>query len=534
MTALAAPGGLTFDPTSPDLTRSDWLKIYLGFAGMALGQFMAMLDMQIVASSLSQIQAGVGANADEIAWVQTIYILAEVLIIPLTAYLSKLWGTRPFFLAACAFFMIASMLTGLSATIEMMIFTRALQGLAAGAMMPMVFATSMSVFPPEKRVAAMVYTSLIITLAPTIGPTLGGHLTEALSWRWLFFINVPAGAVCLFLVGRYGGFDRGDPALAKGIDWWGAGLMSVCLLSIQYVVEEGNKKGWFADDVILWLTVAGVITGVAFIWRQLTYRQPIVSLKPFGDLNFVVGMVMGVISGMSLFGAVFILPLYLGQVLRYSAAETGTTMLVGGLTMMLAAPLAARLARYIEPRVAMVSGFTISAWALALGVRITDRWGFWEFAFMQVVRSLGTMIAMTGTQQISIATLPVSMMKDASSLITLVRNIGGAFGLAILSSIITHQTAAHYNDLAARMGASNPVSVDFMEGMAAMMAQSESFDPGGAGRKAFSFMLHREALVLAFADAFAFLAVGCLFAAAVVFFARPAKTPPPAQLSGGH
>lgn len=533
MTAIDARG-MDFDPTSPTLTRADWVKVFLGFGGMVFGQFMAFLDMQIVASSLSQIQAGVGASTDEIAWVQTIYLLAEVLIIPLTAYLSKMWGTRPFFLGACVAFMITSVATGLSTSIEMMIFTRALQGLAAGAMIPMVFATAMSIFPVEHRVTANVVTSLITTLAPTIGPTLGGHMTEALGWRWLFFINVPAGAVVLFLVGRYGGFDRGDPRLARGIDWWGVGLMTVCLLTMQYVLEEGAKEGWFRDDAILWLSVASAITGVAFIWRQLTYWQPIVSLRPFRDRNFTIGMIMGAVSGMSLYGAVFILPLYLAQILHYSPAQVGTTMLVGGLTMMLSAPIAGRLARLTDPRVAMVVGYSITAYGLYMGARVNQDWGFWEFAVMQVIRSAGTMIAMTASQQVAIATLPVALMKDASGLLTLIRNIGGAFGLAILSTIISHQTAVHYADLTARMGASNPVSVDFMAAMGTIMEQSESIDPGGAGRKAFAGMLHRQAAMQAFGDGFVFLAAGCVVAAVAVLFAKPAAAPPPTVFEAAH
>jgi len=514
-------------------TRDEWVKIFLGFAGMVLGQFMAILDIQIVTSSLAQIQAGVGASADEIAWVQTIYLLAEVVIIPLTAYLSKLWGTRPFFLAACAAFMATSVATGLTTTIEAMIVTRALQGLAAGAMIPAVFATAMTIFPVERRVTANVVTGLIITLAPTVGPTLGGHLTEWLTWRWLFFINVPAGAVVLFLVGRYGGFDKGDPRLAKGIDWPGLAMMTVFLLSMQYVIEEGSKDGWFKDDLILWLSVLAAISGVAFIWRQLTYRQPIVSLVPFKDRNFTIGVMMTFVSGMSLFGATFILPLYFAQILHYSSGQVGTTMLVSGLTMFLSAPIAGRLARHAEPRVAMFAGFAVAAYGIGMGVRATESWGFWEFAVLQVVRSAGTMIAMTGSQQITISTIPVSLMKEASGLMNLIRNIGGAVGLAIMTSVLTYQSAVHYADLTARVNSGNAASLDLMDGLGAMMAQSASLDPEGAGRKAFAGLLHQKALMLSFGDAFMFMAFGCVFAALLVVFVKPLKARP-AQMAGGH
>ncbi len=512
----------------------DWPKIFLGFGGMVAGQFMAMLDIQIVASSLSQIQAGIGASADEIGWVQTIYLLTEVLIMPLTAYLTKLYGTRRFYVVATIVFILASIATGLSTTTEMMIVTRAVQGLAAGAMIPPVFATAMSVFPPERRMTANIGMGVIITLAPTLGPTLGGHLTEALGWRWLFFINVPIGVIVVFLVGRYGGFDKPDPSLAKGLDWWGVGLMSVFLLSMQYVFEEGAGHAWFQNGTILWLTVLSVITGVSFIWRQLTYYRPIVSLKPFTDRNFALGSVMSLISGLSLFGGTFIIPLFLGNVLRYNSAEVGNTMLVSGLVMLGCMPITSRIANLINPRVALVLGFGVSAWGVALGAHISQNWGFWDFAALQAVRAIGQMLTMIGSQQLVMSTLPISMMKDASAIVSLIRNVGGAIGVAMLTTVIGHQAAVHYTELAAGVNAGNATSVGMLAGLTDMMSASGAADPASAAQKAFSMLIRREALVLSYADAFYVLALSCLVAGALAVFARPSPTNAPPPASAGH
>jgi DHA2 family multidrug resistance protein len=505
----------------------------LGFGGMVVGQFMAMLDIQIVASSLTQIQSGIGATADEISWVQTIYLLAEVVIMPLTAYLTKMWGTRTFYVVAVIGFVITSVGTGLSSSVAMMIVFRALQGLFAGAMIPPIFATAMTVFPPERRLTANIVVGLIVTLAPTIGPTLGGHLTEALNWRWLFFINVPVGILVVFLVSRYANFDKADPRLAKGIDWTGLVLMTVFLLSMQYVLEEGAGDSWFQDDIILWLTVLAGLTGVAFIWRQLTYRQPIVSLKPFGDRNFTLGILMTFVTGVSLFGGTFLLPVFLGQVRGFSSAEVGTTMLVSGLAMFLSAPVAGRVVRMMDPRVAMFLGFSLAAWAIGLGTRVTDQWGFSEFMVLQAARGLGTMVAMIASQQMSIATLPVSLMKDASGLINLIRNVAGAIGLAMLTTILGHQGAVHYADIAAAVSTANPTSQDMLAGLTGMMTESGMADPDGGARKAFSMMLHRQASVLAFGDAFWFLSLGCWLAVVMALFVKPAKAPPVA-VEGAH
>jgi DHA2 family multidrug resistance protein len=512
----------------------DWLKVYLGFAGMIVGQFMAVLDIQIVASSLSQIQAGIGASADEISWVQTIYLLAEVIIIPLTAYLTKMWGTRVCYVVAAAAFVVTSIMTGLSTSIEAMIVTRALQGLAAGAMIPAVFATAMTVFPPEKRVMSGVLVGMIVTLAPTIGPTLGGFITDTLSWRWLFFINVPAGALVIFLVGRYGGFDKGDPALAKGIDWFGLATMTLFLLTMQYVLEEGAGDSWFKDGTILWLTVTAVVSGTVFVWRQLTYKQPIVSLAPFVNRNFTLGIAMSFAAGISMFGGTFLIPLYLAQVLRYSAWDVGVTLLVSGLTMFFSAPIAGRLVRMMDLRISMIGGFLLAGWGMLLGAQVNVNWSFNEFALMQATRGFGIMMAMIASQQLTVSTLPVHMMKDASGLVNLIRNVGGAMGLAMLTTVLGVETARHYSELAAAVPTGG-YGQDMLEGLTALMQERQVSDPEGAARKAMGMMLRRDAAVLGYADAFVFLSFGSFAAGALaIFTGRVRLDDAQAPKPGGH
>ncbi|HEX6859410.1 MAG TPA: DHA2 family efflux MFS transporter permease subunit [Caulobacteraceae bacterium] len=525
---IAAP------PHAPGHGDVDWGKLFLGFGGMVIGQFMAILDIQIVAASLSQIQAGVGASADEISWVQTIYLLAEVVIMPLTAYLTRLFGTRSTFVACCAGFIVSSVATGFSTSIEVMILLRAVQGLAAGAMIPAVFATAFTAFPPERRITANVIVGLIVTLAPTIGPTLGGHITEALSWRWLFFINVPPGLLAIFLVSRWGAFDKGDPSLAKGVDWIGVFTLAVSLLSIQYVLEEGAGERWFQSGLILWLAVIGVLSGIAFVWRQLTYRQPLLNLEPFRDRNFTLGMVMTFVSGLSLFGGTFLLPLYLAQILHYSAAEVGTTMLVSGLTMFMTGPLAGRLVRQMDPRLPMFLGFALAAYGIGLGARVNEDWGFWNFAWLQALRGVGTMIAMIASQTLTVSTIPPRLMKDASALVNVTRNVGGAVGLALITTILGYQAAVHYNDLASAMSIDNQTASGMLQGFSHMMTSPGVIDPAAAGRKALGGFLHQKALMLAFGDAFFWLAAGCAVAAVLGLLGKPGKMTAFGGGGGGH
>jgi DHA2 family multidrug resistance protein len=521
-------------PPATGEAQVNWTVLLLGFAGMVIGQFMAILDIQIVASSLPQIQAGVGASADEISWIQTAYLIPEVVMIPLSGYLSRLWGTQRVFLLSCSGFILMSVAVGLSGSVEQMIFFRAVQGFVGGAMIPTVFAVAFTAFPPAQRVTASVIMGLIVTLAPTVGPTLGGHLTEQLSWRWLFFINVPPGMLVLFLVSRYANFDKGDPSLAKGFDWWGLALMATFLMSLQFVLEEGAKNDWFADDEILLLTVVTLVTGPIFIWRTLTYYNPIVELRAFANRNFFVGVVMTFTVGLALFGGTFLLPLFLGRVRGYSAAEVGTTMVVSGLAMFATGPFAGRLVRLVDPRVLMFGGFMMCAWGMWDAHAVTDQWGFWEFAGVQALRGVGVMIAMIASQQVTMSTLPPHMVKNASGLVNLFRNVGGAVGLALLNTSLTTNTALHMSELTQNIQNTNLG----MQGMLAGMQErfAGSINPEGAAMKALYGMLQKQATTLAFGDAFAMLAIGCAFAAFVTLLAKPVKQQPgaPPVASDAH
>ena len=535
MTAVAPPAGgaATTDAVGapPAQPAINWTALILGFAGMVIGQFMAILDIQIVASSLPQIQSGVGASADQISWIQTAYLIPEVVMIPLSGYLSRLWGTQKVFLMSCAGFVIMSVAVGLSTSVEVMIVFRAIQGFVGGAMIPTVFAVAFTAFPPSKRVTASVFIGLIVTLAPTIGPTLGGHLTEALSWHWLFFINVPFGLLSFFLVWRWGNFDKGDPSLSKGFDWWGLGLMATFLMSLQFVLEEGSKNDWFADDLILLLATVAAITGPAFVWRSLAYWNPVVELRAFNNRNFLVGIVMTFIVGAALFGGSFLLPLFLSRVRDYSPAEVGTTLVVSGLAMFMTAPIAGRLVRILDLRIMMFGGFVMASWGMWDAHAVTTDWGFWEFAGIQALRGSGIMMAMLAAQQVTMSTMPVHMVKNASGLVNLFRNVGGAFGLAFLNTSLTTNTAAHMGEMTSAI----PVSDTRMQDMLAAMAErmSGSIDPDGAALKAVYGMLNRQATTLAFGDAFAILAVGCAFAAVVTLFAQPVK-PGSAPVTDAH
>jgi DHA2 family multidrug resistance protein len=494
-----------------------------GFGGMVIGQFLAYLDIQIVNASLGQIQAGVSASSDEISWVQSAYLIAEVVMIPLSSYLARWWGTQRLFMISCAGFTLMSALTGLATDIDTMIITRALQGFIGGAMIPTVFAVAFSAFPPERRLLSSVIMSTVISMAPTIGPTLGGHLTEWLSWRWLFFINIPLGLLVLFLVGRFGDFDQPDPRLARNFDWTALVCMAAFLMCGQYVLEEGTKEQWFQSDVILGLTLVSLGSGCVFIWRALASSNPIVQLQAFGDRNFRVGCFLTFISGIGLFGSTYLLPLFLGRVRGDSPSQIGVTMVVSGMVMFIMGPISTRLAQIVPPRPQIIAGFLIAAAGMWVSRGVTSDWSFNEYLVLQITRSGGLALAMFTTQNITMGTLAPDMVKSAGALVNLSRNVGGAFALAILTSLLGHQTAQHMGDLSSSFTVMQSAGSDMLQGLSEHMQDFGVAQPDEAARKMMSGMLRRKALVMAFSDCYTLLCLGFILAALASLAAKPTR-----------
>lgn len=507
----------------PELSKAQLTGLMLGFAGMVLGQFMAFLDIQIVNSSLSQIQAGVSASSDEISWVQSAYLISEVVMIPLSSYLARWWGTQRLFMVSCAGFMVMSVLTGLSNSIDTMIATRALQGFIGGAMIPTVFSVAFSAFPPRHRMTTSMIISTVVSLAPTIGPTLGGFLTDQLSWRWLFFINVPIGFVVLFLVGRYGNLDKPNPALAHNFDWLGLIAMAAFLMAGQFVLEEGTREGWYHSDLILGLTTLSVLGGIIFIWRSLAGPNPIVELQAFADGNFRIGCFLSLIAGMGLFGSTYLLPLFLARVRGDSATEIGMTMAVSGAVMFLMGPIATQLSRFITPRTQVIIGFLIAAAGMWISRDVTKDWGFYEFLTLQLTRSVGLALALFTAQNITMGTLRPELMKSAGSLVNLSRNVGGAFGLAVLTTVLAVSRSQHVSDLSARVSVARPIGQDMIMGLSQRLDEMGVANAMTAAEKMMSQMLYREALVLAFSDCYLVLTVAFLAAAAAALMAKPTR-----------
>src|SRR5882724_9390867 len=503
----------------------------IAFLAMCFGMFMAFLDIQIVSASLAEIQAGLSASADEIPWVQTSYLIAEVIAIPLSGFLSRALGTRALFAISAAGFTAASVMCGLSTSIGEIIVWRAIQGFIGGGMIPTVFATAYTIFPRSRQSVITPLIGLVATLGPTIGPTVGGYLTDTLSWHWLFFINIGPGIVVTIMAFMLIDFDKPDLRLFEHFDWWGLIFMAGFLGALEYVLEEGPRNDWFGDSTVLACAWISGLSAVAFFARALMAREPIVDLGAFANRNFALGSLFSFVLGIGLYGLTYLYPVYLAQIRGYNALMIGETMFVSGLAMFATAPIAGRLMTRVDPRLMLMAGFLFFAIGTWWMTWMTKDWDFWELFWPQIFRGIGLMIAFIPINNISLATLPPERVKNASGLYNLTRNLGGAVGLAGLTTILNDRTDLHLARLHEAVTWSRPGVLETLDALTTRF-QSYGSDAKAMALKQLALLTHQQGVVMAFADVFFLLTL--LFvglAALAVVMKKPVQAAP---AGGGH
>jgi DHA2 family multidrug resistance protein len=512
-------------PQSAEADRIEPRRL-IAFLCMVFGMFMAILDIQIVSASLTEIQAGLAASANEITWVQTAYLIAEVIMIPLSGYLSRALGTRVLFAISAGGFTFASLMCGLSTNITDMIVWRVIQGFIGGGMIPTVFATAYIIFPKSRMGLVAPMIGLVATLAPTIGPTVGGYLTDALSWHWLFFINIVPGIAVTVAAIVLIDFDEPDWSLFRNFDWVGLLSMAGFLGALEYVLEEGPRNDWFGDDSVLLLAWVSGLSAIIFFARVLTARQPIVDLRSFTDRNFGLGSLFSFVVGIGLYGLTYLYPVYLGQIRGYNALMIGETMFVSGVAMFLTAPVAGRLMGKLDPRLMMIFGFLSFAAGTFWMTYLTKDWDFWELFWPQVFRGVGLMMAMIPVNNIALGTLAPERVKNASGLFNLTRNLGGAVGLAALTTVLNDRTDLHLARLHEQVTWSRQPALEMLNNLTQRFASFGS-DAQAMALKQLNLITHQQGVVMAFSDVFlllTFLFVGLAVLSLVV--KRPVQAPP--------
>jgi DHA2 family multidrug resistance protein len=515
-------------------STTSWLKSLLPFLVICFGGFMALLDIQIVASSLQYIGGGLSAAQDEISWVQTAYLIAEIIVIPLSGWLTRVFSTRWLFTASAVGFTITSMLCGLAWDIHSMIVFRALQGALGASMVPTMFTSSFHYFQGPRRVYSAAVVGTIASTAPTLGPIIGGWITDTLDWHWLFYVNVLPGLAVAILIPLLVDIDKPDLRILKEADYLGIVLMAISLGTLEYVLEEGTRWNWFDDSTIKICAYTAGITGVLFVMRSLTFAHPVMDLRALANRNFSVGCVLSFITGIGIFSTIYLTPLFLGYVRGFSAWQIGLAIFSTGVAQIVGTPLYIVLARWIDTRWLMMVGlasFGLSMWSFSF---ITHDWGADQLFVPQFLRGLPQVFAVAPAVNLGLGALPPERLKYASGLFNMMRNLGGAVGIAVCSAILNQRTNFHFLAIASNLTPANGAMARLVDHMTARYgAVPGSLQAGHvAAVKQLWELAYREASTLAYADAFRAIMIAFVVATLLVPVLR--NVAPKAAPSDAH
>ena len=537
----------TFDPPAPTaagkaapaappapsekVTARTWIAIAAGM----LGAFMAVLDIQITNSSLKDILGSLSATQEEGSWIATAYLVAEIVVIPMTGLFTRVFGTRNYMIGTTALFLLFSTLCGFAWNLESMIIFRMMQGFTGGALIPMAFTLVMTQLPPSKRATGMAIFGLTATLAPSMGPTLGGYLSELYGWPSIFYLNWVPG---LLLIGgiAYGlQKEKFQPSLLSGADWSGIFFMAVGLGSLTIFLEEGNSKDWFDSSFIITFAALAIFGLLGWVVNSALKKQPFVNLALYGQRNFAAATALSMAMGMGLYGSSFLLPLYLGQIPGYSPMQIGEVIMWSGLPQLFIMPFVAKLSSKVDNRILCTFGLLLFGGSCLMNSYMDATTGYDQLLLSQIVRALGQPFVMLTLSNFAMNGIQPRDMPSASSLINMTRNLGGSIGIALLATALTSREHFHSQ----RIGESVTGFAAATQERLSVLTQSfvgQGFDSTTASNmalKAIDGIVRRESFVMAYNDGF-FLVAMVLFACiGVLWFSDKVKAPSGGG-GGGH
>ncbi len=495
---------------------------------MCVGFFIALLDIQIVASSLQDIGSGLAASPDELSWVQTSYLIAEIIVIPLSGWLSRVMSTRWLFAISASGFTLASLACGWAWNIESMIVFRALQGFLGGSMIPTVFTAAFAFFRGPRVVVAAAIVGALSALAPTLGPTVGGWITDHYSWHWLFFVNLVPGVFVAIVVPMQVKIDRPDWSLIRGADYLGMALLAVFLGCLEYTLEEGPRWNWLEDDAIRATAWIAAVGGVAFVWRSLAFKNPVVDLRALRSRTFALGCFFSFVTGIGIFATIYLTPLFLARVRGFSASEIGMTVLATGLFQVLSIPIYTFFARRFDLRWLMMFGLVLFALSMWNFTPITHDWGWRELLAPQALRGFAQQFAVAPTVTLTLGSLAPERLKLASGLFNLMRNLGGAIGIAVCGTILNDRGNLHFQRIAEQLTSSNAAMLELLERTRATYTSAFAGNVSqadAASLKQLWSLAWREAQTQTYSDAFFLIMLAFIAAAALVPLMRKASAP---------
>jgi DHA2 family multidrug resistance protein len=489
------------------------LSMWLGFGAMCAGMFRAILDVQVVAASLTNIGAALGMHASDLGWIQTGYLMAEVISIPLTGFLTRALSLRWMFALATLGFTLASLGCALCDTATALVTVRTIQGFFGGMLIPAVFTSVFVMIPEKHRVLATTLAGVCAVVAPTIGPVIGGYLTQIYSWHWIFLVNgVPGLVVCVMVAGFVRG-DAADFSTLRRLDYQTVIFASIFLAGLELLLNEAPGRDWRGGYVFTLLVVCVVSAGLG-AWRALRHASPFIDLRRFRNLPFSIGCGLSFVFGVGLYGSVYILSLFLGLVRGHSPLEIGEFMMVSGAAQLLMSPVAAMLETRCDPRLLTAFGFGLFGLGLLANGFTTSATDFGGLFWPQVLRGAAVMLCLLPATRLALDVWPADDVADASGLFNLLRNLGGAIGIALIDTVARQRTPEHIAHFIARLQAGDPAAARSV-GLPVALFHHQAMGPVSETTKAMiAPLVRRAALAQSFNEAW--LLIAALFAASLL------------------
>jgi MFS transporter, DHA2 family, multidrug resistance protein len=507
------------------------LKTWLAVVGANLGAFMAILNIQIVNASLANVQGGIGAGIDDGGWISTSYLIAEIIVIPLSGWLAQVFSVRIYLLTNAVLFLVFSASCALAHNLPQMIVLRALQGFFGGVLIPLAFTLIITLLPKAKQSVGLALFAVSATFAPAIGPTIGGYLTENWGWQYIFYVNLVPGAV---MVGMLWFSLEAKPmklALLREGDWPGIITMAIGLGALQTVLEEGNKDDWFGSDFIVRLSIIAAIALTLFFWVELTSKKPLLNLRLLARRNFGFGTLANFLMGTALYGSVFILPQYLARIQGYNSEQIGMVLAWTGLPQLVLIPMIPRLMKRFDARLIITIGFALFAASNFMNIYMTTDYGSDQLFWANVVRAIGQALAFAPLSMVATAGIEAENAGSASALFNMMRNLGGAVGIAILQTFLTKREQYHSNVLTPSVSLFEQATRTRIDQLTQYFINHGVTNPADAAHRAFvaiGGIVQKQAFILAFSDTFYLMGVALLVGLMAVLFLKKAG-----QLSAG-
>ncbi|MFP6715380.1 MAG: DHA2 family efflux MFS transporter permease subunit [Alphaproteobacteria bacterium] len=476
------------------------IRELLAFTGMALGMFLAVLNIQIVGSSFDQIKAGLAAGSEEVSWVLTSALMAEVIMIPMSGWLCRLMSTRWLFTGCLLGFGLASIGCALATSIEQMIIFRAAQGFMGGGLAPMIWAAIYVSFPRRYQNYLLAIVSLLGTSAVALGPSLGGWISEEMSWPWLFYFSVPFAALSAAMVFFFVDFDMPDWSIFEDIDVLGILLMATFFMCLLIVLEEGRRQDWLESRLIVVLATISAISGLLFIWRELTCSNPLIDLRVFGYLNFSVGSFYVAVFGAGMYVPLYLLPLFLSRIIGLNTWQIGSMLVVLGVTMMVSGFFMPLLMRTFSLRTIAIVGFSMMSLGTWYQAQLNFNTGFMELLLPQVLRGAATQMCFLSMVGLAVGSLPEQQVKAGAALFQLTMRLGAAVCVTIANNYLFIRTRHHYHDIRESIVIGDPVANETLGLLEASGPRMLGESPWAlmASLQRYAAIGEREAMILAF------------------------------------